>query len=90
MEATIMLTSLTLGSFFLFPVIVDFVKNNWGVLGALILGLVVLHALTPYSPEADAAWKSIARFPSVFTSGFAYADGGLADLTASYHRAFRS
>jgi hypothetical protein len=67
MEATLawagMWTAVTIGMLLLIPIVLEFCKRNVPICVGIVLTLISIYTLTPYSPEARNAWGSITHYP---------------------------
>lgn len=88
MEATLMLTGLTVGGFLVFPVVAEYIRRHLPILvGAAIL-LVGLYLAAPYSPEIRAVWFPISQLPTVFLTAVYEGGDGISRIGSEYFNAF--
>ncbi len=89
MEATLMITSLTLGGFFLFPQIVDFLKENATVLVGSVVLLTFLYVIAPYSPELTTGFSAVFEgVPELFADAGLEFENQVTEVSSAYYNAF--
>jgi hypothetical protein len=69
MEATLMWTGIAVGGMVLVPFALDFFKRNLTIFFGMVVMLLLLYLMAPYSPEMRSFWAPIAQMPEDFASG---------------------
>ncbi len=88
MEATLMLTGLTVGGFLVFPVIVEFLRQNAQILMGITCLMFGLYIAAPYSPEARTLWYPISQIPGTLAQAVHEGQDGVTRLGTEYFTAF--
>lgn len=87
-EATLMLTGLTVGGFLVFPLILDFIRQNAQILVGTACLMFGLYVAAPYSPEARILWYPISQIPDTVVQAVQEGGDGMARLGSEYFAAF--
>ncbi len=84
-----MITSLTLGGFFLFPQITDFLKDHAVELVSSAFIIAFLFLIAPYSPELNTAFSAVIDgVPELFADAGLEFENQVTEVSAAYYNAF--
>jgi hypothetical protein len=67
------LTGITaVGGIIVFPLIIEYLRQHLALVACGVFVLILLYALTPYSPEARAIWAPVSAVPQTFVETLFY------------------